>query len=303
MVKFLNSLNFRQLSSDSAIFCNERLIIAVYVDDILIIGEDLSDIEVFKKQIGLRFKTKDLGRLNYILGIKVENLNENVVKINQKGYIERMIEKYGVLNSKDTDIPIQPNHKLTCDLISENEMHRKVTDVTKYQQVIGSLIYLMTCTRPDISYSVGILSRFMKEPRELHWRFLKRLLKYVKTTKDYSLVFTKNEGIKIDLIGYTGSDYAGDLEDRKSTSGYLFCYKGCLVSWNSSKQKTVSLSSTEIEYIALANAAKEALWLKQLLNELNKDANQTLIYCDNKSTICLAKNPEMHSRTKHIDIR
>ena len=108
-----------------------------------------------------------------------------------------------VFNSKDTDSPIQPNHKFTCDLISESEMLRKVTDITKYQQVIGSLIYLIICTRPDIYYSAGILFRLMNEPRELHWRFLKRLLKYVKTTKDYNLVFTKNEGIKKDLIGYT----------------------------------------------------------------------------------------------------
>ena len=132
----------------------------------------------------------------------------------------------------------------------ETESLRKLVDATKYRKVIGSLIYLMTCTRPDISYSVSILSRYMQEPRELHWRFLKRLMKYVNTTRDLSLTFQKGKETKIKLIGFTDSDYATSLDDRKSNSAYVFKYNNCTISWNSAKQKTVSLSSTEAEYIA-----------------------------------------------------
>ena len=168
----------------------------------------------------------------------------------------------------------------------------------------------MISTRPDISYAVGVLSRFMQAPKELHLRFLKRLLRYVKTTIEYSLVFTRSDSGNLKLKGYTDSDYAGDISDRKSTSGYIFMYGECTISWNSSKQKILSLSSTEAEYIGLTNAAKESIWYRQMLKEIKKSCkdidvidDDITLYCDNKSTICLAKNPEYHSRSKHIDIR
>jgi hypothetical protein len=202
-------------------------------------------------------------------------------------------------DGKTSDIPIQPNHKLTSELNNENETLRHLIDPTKYRQAIESLIYLMTCSRPDIWFSVSILSRFMEKPRELHWRFVKRLLRYVMFTKNYSLVYSKNTP---SITGYTGSDYASSIDDRKSISGYLFKYGKCSVSWNSSKQKTVALSSTEAEYVALTNAIKEGVWLKQLLSELGSQDKMTIL-CDNKSTICLTNYPEFHSRTKHIDIR
>ena len=162
--------------------------------------------------------------------------------IHQKNYIEKIIKRFKYLDeSKETEIPIQPNHNLTSDLRHENENLRKFIDLTKYSEVIGSLIYLMTCSRPDISYSVGILSRYMQKPRELHWRYLKRLLRYIKTTIDFTLNYTKSEA-EAKLQGFTDSDYVGSIEDRKSTSGYVFKYGNCTISWNSSKQKTVSLS-------------------------------------------------------------
>jgi hypothetical protein len=303
LVNFLLDLGFIQLTTDTCIFYNEFIIVAIYVDDIVIMGKDKVMILDFKKEISNKFKTKDLGDLRYILGITIER-NQDRILINQKNYIEKLIDRFKNLkDSKELDIPLQPNHKLTSDLNDETEELRNLIDPTIYRQAIGSLIYLMTCTRPDISYSVSTLSRFMQEPRELHWRFLKRLLRYVKTTSEYSLVYSRSTPTETKIIGYTDSDYAGSVEDRKSTSGYAFKYGNCLISWNSSKQKTVSLSSTEAEYIGLTTAVKEIIWLRQLLCELKRDKNQLQIFCDNKSTICLSKNPEFHARTKHIDIR
>ena len=234
--------------------------------------------------------------------MNIQYINAKTIIINQKHYIEKLISKFKYLkDAKISDIPIQRNHKLTSELVDENENLRNLIDSTKYRQAIGNLIYLMTCTRPDICYSVSVLSRFMQEPRELHWRFVKRLLRYVAFTKDYSLIFLKNPSL--DIVGYTDSDYASSIEDRRSISGYLFKYGNCPVTWNSSKQKTVALSSTEAEYVALTNAVKEGVWLKQLLNELEQKHDKIKVFCDNKSTICLSNNPEFHSRTKHIDIR
>ena len=222
--------------------------------------------------------------------------------IHQTAYIQQLIQKLKQESCKRREIPLQPNINLTRDLENETDQLRKpMKDPNKYRMIIGSLIYLMINTRPDIAFSVTLLSRFIQEPKEKHWRCLKNLLRYVITTKNYALVYKKsNEEIK--LVGYTDADFAGSIDDRKSTSGYLFKYGDCLISWNSAKQKIASLSSTEAEYIALTLAIVEAIWLKQLLLELNRETEVT-VYCDNKSTICLAENPEFHSRTKHIDIR
>ena len=130
------------------------------------------------------------------------------------------------------------------------------------------VIYLMKSTRNYISYSVGLLSRFMANPMELHWMYLKRLWRYLKSTIEYSLVYSKGINQNTKLIGYSDSDYASNIEDRKSTSGYLFEYGNCVISWHSSKQKIISLSSTESEYISLTKTAKKLLWIKQILNEL-----------------------------------
>ena len=132
---------------------------------------------------------------------------------------------------------------------------------------------------------------------------LKKTFRYLKSTIEYSLVYSKDINQNTKLIGYSDSDYASNIEDRKSTSGYLFKYGNCVISWHSSKQKIVSLSSTESEYIALTNATKELLWIQQILNELNRKFETPVIYVDNKSSICLEMNLEFHSRSKHLDVR
>ncbi|CAF0996295.1 unnamed protein product [Brachionus calyciflorus] len=302
LVNFLKLLKFKQLNTDNCVFYSPSLFLAIYVDDIVIMGA-FEKINFFKSLISDKFKTKDLGELSYILGLEINYLREDCFIINQQQYIDKIIKRFGQNDCKQTDIPIHPNHKLTSELSNENDQLRKLIDAKTYRQAIGSLIYLMISTRPDISYSVSVLSRYMQMPRELHWRYLKRLLRYVKTTKHYNLVYQRDNTKEIEFIGYSDADYAGNIEDRKSTSGYVFKYKNCPVSWNCSKQKVVSLSSTESEYIALTLAVKEGLWLNQLLNELNLSTGKVKIFCDNKSTICLTKNPEFHSRSKHIDIR
>ncbi len=303
IVSFLNDLNFKQLQTDNCIFYSKFLIIAIYVDDFIIIGADEMKIVEFKINISNKFKTKDLGRINCILGLQIEYLNTETVMIHQKKYIEKIIKAFKLQDTKETDIPLQPNHKLSAELLNEDEQLRNFIEPEKYRKAIGSLIYLMISTRPDISYSVSVLSRFMQKPRELHWRFVKRLLRYIKTTKNYCIIYRKNKTKNSELLGYSDADYAGSVEDRKSTSGYVFTYNNCIVTWNSAKQKTVSLFSTEAEYVALTTAIKEALWLEQLLSELNRSQKEIKMFCDNKSTICLTKNPEFHSRSKHIDIR
>ncbi|XP_071933045.1 secreted RxLR effector protein 161-like [Coffea arabica] len=159
-----------------------------------------------------------------------------------------------------------------------------------------------TATRPDIMYSVSQVSRFMDNPKELHFQAVKRIIRYLKETSEYGLFYQRNRGRE--LVGYTNSDYASDVEDRKSTSGYVFMLSEAAILWISKKRPVVSLSTTEVEFIAAAESSCQAVWLRRILETVGRNQiNPTAIYCDNSSTIKLSRNPVLHGRSKHIDIR
>ena len=165
---------------------------------------------------------------------------------------------------------------------------------------MGSLIYVMVCTRPDIAHAVGTVSRFLSNPGKEHWEAVKWILRYLKGTSKVCLCYGGCDPV---LEGYTDADMAGDLNSRKSTSSYLYTFAGGAVSWQSRLQKCVALSTTEVEYIAAVEAGKEMLWLKHLLHELGIKHKDYKIHCDGQSAMDLSKNSMYHSRTKHIDIR
>ncbi|XP_062186641.1 secreted RxLR effector protein 161-like [Phragmites australis] len=172
---------------------------------------------------------------------------------------------------------------------------------TKYRRLIGSLRYL-THTRPDLAYSVRIVSRYMENPKESHLQAVKQILRYVKGTIQFGLIYLK--GGEGELIGYSDSNLAGDLDDRKSTSGMMFYYSGKPVTWCSQKQRIVALSSCEAEFMAATAAAYQAIWPRSLLSEATgEEPRPVLLRVDNKSTIALMKNPVFHERSKHIDTR
>ncbi|XP_049394795.1 secreted RxLR effector protein 161-like [Solanum stenotomum] len=176
-----------------------------------------------------------------------------------------------------------------------------MVDNTLYRQIVGSLMYL-TATRPDIMYVVSFISRYMESPAEIHLLAAKRILPYLQGTKDFGLFYKKGE--KSDLIGFADSDYAGDQDDRKSTSGYVYLLGTTVVSWSSRKQKIVTLSSTEAEFVAATTCACQAVWLRRILEELQfKQEKATTIFCYNNSAIKLSKNPVLHGRSKHIDVK
>ena len=175
------------------------------------------------------------------------------------------------------------------------------TDIQLYQQAVGCLIYAATTTRPDIASAIGILAQYMSAPSMDHWSGIKRILRYVKGTLKYGLLFTTDD-TRNHLLGYSDSDWAGDTDTRRSTSGYSFFIGRSLVSWSSRKQATVAKSSTEAEYIALSFATQEAIWLRRLLTSISCSADSTTtIYEDNQGAIELSRNPKHHNRTKHID--
>jgi hypothetical protein len=174
-------------------------------------------------------------------------------------------------------------------------------DPTLYKRLVGSLMYLTT-TRPHIMFAMSLISRFMETPKSTHWQAGKRILRYVARTTNFGIRYTSS--LNFELIGYTDSDFAGSIDDKKNTSRYIFSLRSKAVAWASKKQPIVTLSSTEAEYVATAAAPCQAVWMRRVLNELLHDQkNATQIACDNKSSIALSNNHVFHKQSKHIDTR
>ena len=294
----LQNMGFMQMKSDPCLYLLHELILAVYVDDILICGRTDQEIEKVKSDLARRFNIKDLGELKYFLGVNmVQNVKHSQIWIGQPMYTELMIKEFEMLDAKTAKSPVNPSLKLkkasTEDIPVNQEM---------YQSAVGKLLYLAIRTRPDIAYAVSSVARFTTNPTEEHWKAVKHIFRYLLGTMYNGIQYSQTG--KIECKGYSDADWGGDLDDRKSTSGYVFQIGGGPVSWQSRKQGCVAISTSEAEYIALTSAAQEGIWLCRLLDELTgKQTNPIVIYEDNQSAICLSKNPQFHGRSKHIDIK
>ncbi|XP_059274719.1 secreted RxLR effector protein 161-like [Lycium ferocissimum] len=173
-----------------------------------------------------------------------------------------------------------------------------------YRSAVGSLMYAMVCTRPDICQAVGLVSRYQTDPGLAHWQAVKRIMRYLKGTTDYALCYQSDKDML--LVGHRDADHGRDLDERKSTSGYVFLLSDGAISWSSNKQSCISLSTMEAEYVALASAAQKTVWLKRFLEHLldiTEDAEPLLVYCDSEAAISSTKDPKFHCKTKHIDIK
>ena len=252
-----------------------------------------------KQLLNDRFKMDDRGLLRWFLGIDFTRLNDGSYKMCQEKYIDAILDKFSMTNCKPVSTPM-------CETVLSKPSEAEHTEFIKqgfpYRQAVGSLLYLSCTTRPDLSWSLSKLSQFLDNTGTTHVVALKRVLRYLKGTKTYNLVFKPTN---VTLIGYTDSDWAGDSEDRRSTSGYVFTLGSAPISWKSRKQPTVALSSCEAEYMALAEATKEALYLRTLCLSFNIiQESMTKIMCDNQGAISLTKeSSKQHQRTKHIDVR
>eukprot|EP00253_Pinus_taeda_P026080 PITA_26080 len=244
---------------------------------------DLDDATLFVKKVG---------KTVVYLVVYVDDL---LMTWNNESYITSIKKELGKRVQSSFSTPMEQNLKLTSIEGKECE------DATKYRQLVGSLIYLTT-TRPDISFAVGILSTFMQKPCERHWSAAKRVLRYLKGTQDLGIKYTQVDDFS--LIGYSDSDFDGDKETGVSTSGYAMSIGSGAVSWRSRKQSVPADSTTEAEYVAAAEATKEIVWLRKILEDLQvKQLQSTPLMIDNTSTIKLPNNPKLHDRTKHINTK
>lgn len=297
----LKQIGFKQCECEPCVYVMHKgkqlNIIAVYVDDLLIASSDYSHLKLIKAMISNKVEVVDKGQVQHFLSMEVERDGETgAIAISQKGHIKRLLREYEMENCRPIAIPLDPGHQVVC-----NEQNCKKADQVQYQSLIGSLMYLAVCTRPDILHSVCKLAQRNNDPHVEHLSAAKRILRFLCTTQDMQLRYNKT-GKPIEC--FVDSDWGGDTSDRKSYTGYAVMLAGGVFSYECKKQTTIALSSTEAEYMALACVVKEAVYLKQLLTEMELECPDAMIVNgDNLSAMNLVKNPVYHARSKHIDIK
>ncbi|KAJ0925089.1 putative RNA-directed DNA polymerase [Helianthus annuus] len=300
LTSVLLELGFIQSLCDHSLYVlsksNVFVVLLVYVDDIVITGNNNSEIDKIKSLLSNSFKIKDLGVLKYFLGLEVV-YGKFGLCLNQRKYCLELLAEFGYLGCKPVNTPIELSHVVNKLTDSDKT---EIVDVTNYQKLIGKLIYL-SLTRPDISYAVQYLSQFMHKPLTVHLRIALRLLRYLKLSPGKGLVFKKSDSF--DLTCFADSDWAKCLDTRKSVTGYCIFLGNNLVSWKSKKQSTVSRSTGEAEYRAMCSATCELVWIVNVLSELGVQCKIPIpVFCDSSAAMSIAANPVFHERTKHFEI-
>jgi hypothetical protein len=293
---------FKVSCADPCLFVMDRngqqTFLLIYVDDGLIIGrmtEVTEVISILEKE----FEIRKLGAAAYFLAMEIQRDREKkTIQISQKKYAESILQKTGMVTAKPKSIPMEANLKLS------KEGDDTFADVTKYAETVGMLLYLSTCTRPDISHAVGLLARFMAKPLVRHWQCVKWLLQYLKKTTALGIQYGAKESLEFE--GFSDADFAADPDKRRSTGGSVFMLAGGAVDWSSKFLPTVATSTMEAEYMAAAAAAKMALWLRKLMATMQDEGTQDMpgieLKCDNQAALALMHNPVHHQRAKHIDV-
>ena len=304
----LLNLNYQQSDADESIFIlrtspTKFIIIAVYVDDILAFAKTTDEINNIFSQLSKRFTLRNLGPVKKFLGIDFQRPHPTgPIFISQSTYARRILHKFGMQNCNPTKAPFENQ----CQLHKRTEKEQPA-DPEVYRQMIGSFMHLAIISRPDIAFTVSALSKFNSDPSIHHLLAAKHLLRYIQGTKDFGLRFyttTSTRNPDISPFGFSDASYASDPDDRKSISGYVFFLANTPISWSAHKQSVVALSTMEAEYIALSDAAKEAIFLRKLLSSLQIHVSSpTLIKTDSDAALDHVKNNIKHPRTKHIDTR
>lgn len=298
--QFVTGLSFKRSEADYCLYVkkneNGTIYLLLYVDDLLICGDFKLGIQQFKSQLLSEFRMKDLGELEYFMGMQIKIDRElGKVTISQSTFIENILKRFNMQACNSVSTPMESATKLCKPDKSEK-------GIAEYRQLVGSLMYLMLGSLPDLCFSVSYFSRFQDCAEMVHWNCLKRVLRYIRGTASYELVYRRDTNT-VPLKGFVDSDWANDAGDRRSTSGFLFQVYGNTVSWSTRKQGLVALSTTEAEYIAAASAISEALWLKKLFSDIGIPlTSPTPIMEDNQGCLFIAKNPET-KRSKHVDVK
>lgn len=300
--EILLKLGFRQSRSDVCLYMKqlrsgEWMYILIYVDDMIVVCKENQDIERLEQELRKRFEISSLGIVNLFLGIKVRRDESGFYYLSQQAFIREIAERFGLQEAKTSKYPLDQGYL-------KQEESVPLPNNSMYHSLVGALLYLASNSRPDIAVAVSILSRKSNNPTQRDWTELKRVVRYLIGTAHYELKLTSDRSKRLTLSGYSDADWAGDASDRKSTSGFVFLVGDAVVSWASRKQGCVATSTMEAEYVALSEAASEAVWLRGLLSELGVESQQaTTIFEDNRSCMDFVSLDKQSKRSKHIDTK
>uniref|UniRef100_A0A8I7B3U5 Polyprotein n=1 Tax=Hordeum vulgare subsp. vulgare TaxID=112509 RepID=A0A8I7B3U5_HORVV len=290
---------YKKVSGSSVAF------LVLYVDDILLMGNDIEMLESIKAYLNKSFSMKDLGEAAYILGIKIyRDRSRRLIGLSQSTYLDKILKKFNMENSKKGFLPVLQGMRLSKTQSPTTATDREKMSSVPYTSAVGSLMYAMLCTRPDINLAISLVGRYQSNPGAEHWTAVKNILKYLKRTKEMFLVYGGDEELVVK--GYVDASFDTDPDDSKSQTGYVYVLNGGAVSWCSSKQEVVAASTCEAEYIAASEAAHEGIWMKELITDLGvvpSASGPMTLFCDNTGAIAIAKEPRFHRKTKHIKRR
>ena len=304
---YMSEIGFIRSLYDSCAYIKElsdgsRVYLLLYVDDMLVAAKNKEDISQLKEELSQRFDMKDLGAAKRILGMEIiRNREENTLWLSQNGYLNKILETYNMAESKHVVTPLGAHLKMRAATVEKQEQDEDYMKSIPYSSAVGSIMYAMIGTRPDLAYPVGIISRYMSQPAREHWLGVKWVLRYIKGSLGTKLQYKRSSDFKV--VGYCDADHAACKDRRRSITGLVFTLGGSTISWKSGQQRVVALSTTEAEYMSLTEAVKEAVWMKGLLKEFGYEQKSVEIFCDSQSAIALSKNNVHHERTKHIDVR
>lgn len=313
MNRWFLKYGFKQCETEPCLYFYDRdgefAIVLLYVDDILCATNNAEFKKRMFEKLDSDYGLKDQGLLNTYLGVQVEQ-NADSIKIHQTKYCEDIIERFNFADAHPSRIPMETNMRLT---VKDNEVDRRKEQPANgkkfpYRELVGSLMYLTTCTRPDLAFSVGQLSRYVQNPTQQHIGAAKRVLRYLVGTKTQGIVYTREKPTekKPELIidGYCDSDWGNDPDTRKSITGFVHCMAGGAVSWASRRQTIVAQSTAEAEYVAACEACMEGQGLRNILTQVFPDlVTKVRMGIDNQAAYVMATNPTYSRRTRHIELR
>ena len=305
----ITSFGFNENIVDRCIYLkisgSKFIILVLYVDDILLATNDLGLLRQTKDFLSKNFEMKDMGEASYVIGIEISrDRSQGWLGLSQKAYINKVLERFNMDKCSASVVPIQKGDKFSLNQCPKNELERKQMEQIPYASIVGSLMYAQTCTRPDISFAVGMMGRYQSNPGIEHWKAAKKVLRYLQGTKDHMLTYKRSDHLEV--IGYSDSDFAGCVDSRKSTFGYLFLLAGGAISWKSAKQTVIAASTMEAEFVACFEATVHGLWLRNFISGLgivDSIAKPLKIYCDNSAAVFFSKNDKYSKGAKHMELK
>ena len=305
----VTSYGFVENKVDQCIYCKvsgrKFIFLILYVDDILLASSDLGLLHETKRMLSNNFDMKDLGEASFVLGIEIHrNRSCRLLGLSQRAYVDRVLERFSMQLCKPGIAPVCKGDKLSLAQCPQSDIEKAQMKNIPYASALGSIMYAQVCTRPDIAFATGLLGRYQSNPGHDHWVAAKKVMRYLKRTKDYMLIYKHVQDLQ--LVGYSDSDFAGCQDEKKSTTGYIFKLAGGAVSWKSEKQKLIASSTMQAEFVACFSATTQAIWLRNLIKELTVFDfvdRPIQLYCDSNSAVLFINNNRGLKGSKHMEVK